>query len=63
MPHVYPHMAPGFPIYSIGARLPRTRLGARFWERMTARFVEPALEQGRDQLNESRRRLGLPPRE
>ena len=29
---------------------------------MNARFVEPALEQGRDQLNESRRRLGLPPR-
>jgi MGT family glycosyltransferase len=63
VPHVYPHMAPGFPIYSIGARLPRTRLGARVWTRMNARLVEPALEQGRDQLNESRRRLGLPPRE
>jgi len=62
VPHVHPHMAPGFPIYSIGARLPRTALGARFWTRMNARFVEPALEQGRDQLNESRRRLGLPPR-
>jgi MGT family glycosyltransferase len=62
VPHVYPHMAPGFPIYSIGARLPRTRLGARIWERANERFVEPALRQGRDQLNESRRRLGLPPR-
>jgi UDP:flavonoid glycosyltransferase YjiC (YdhE family) len=61
VPHVHPHMAPGFPIYSIGARLPRTRVGARFWDRMSARFVEPALEQGRDQYNESRRRLGLPP--
>ena len=61
VPHVHPHMAPGFPIYSIGARLPRTRLGARLWERATARFVQPALEQGRDQFNESRRRLGLPP--
>jgi UDP:flavonoid glycosyltransferase YjiC (YdhE family) len=61
VPHVYPHMARGFPIYSIGARLPRTRLGARLWERANARFVEPALEQGRDQFNESRRRLGLPP--
>jgi MGT family glycosyltransferase len=61
VPHVFPHMAPGFPVYSIGARLPRTRLGARFWARMNARFVEPALEQGRDQYNESRRRLGLPP--
>jgi UDP:flavonoid glycosyltransferase YjiC (YdhE family) len=61
VPHVYPHMAPGFPIYSIGARLPRTALGARMWRRLTERFVEPALEQGRDQFNESRRRLGLPP--
>jgi MGT family glycosyltransferase len=61
VPHLYPQMAPGFPVYSIGARLPRTRLGARFWTRMNARFVEPALEQGRDQFNESRRRLGLPP--
>ena len=61
VPHVYPHMAPGFPIYSIGARLPRTKLGARLWTRLNARFVEPALEQGRDQYNESRRRLGLPP--
>jgi UDP:flavonoid glycosyltransferase YjiC (YdhE family) len=61
VPHVYPHLAPGFPIYSIGARLPRTRLGARFWARMTARFVEPALELGREQFNDSRRRLGLPP--
>jgi MGT family glycosyltransferase len=61
VPHVYPYMAPGFPIYSIGARLPRTRAGAGMWERATARWVTPALEQGRDQFNESRRRLGLPP--
>jgi MGT family glycosyltransferase len=61
VPHVYPHMAPGFPIYSIGARLPRTRAGAELWERATARFVNPALELGRDQFNESRRRLGLEP--
>ena len=61
VPHVHPHMAPGFPIYSIGARLPRTRVGARLWERATEHFVTPALEQGRDQFNESRRRLGLPP--
>jgi MGT family glycosyltransferase len=61
VPHVHPHMAPGFPIYSIGARLPRTRLGARFWSAATRRFVDPGLAQGRDQFNESRRRLGLPP--
>jgi MGT family glycosyltransferase len=61
VPHVHPHMAPGFPIYSIGARLPRTRLGARMWQKATDHFVTPALEQGREQFNESRRRLGLPP--
>jgi UDP:flavonoid glycosyltransferase YjiC (YdhE family) len=61
VPHVHPHLAPGFPIYSIGARLPRTRLGAWLWERATEHFVTPALEQGRDQFNESRRRLGLAP--
>ena len=61
VPHVYPHMAPGFPIYSIGARLPRTRAGARLWERLSRHYVDPGLEQGRDQLNESRRRLGLEP--
>ena len=62
IPHVYPHMAPGFPIYSIGARPPRTRAGAHLWSRANRRFVEPALAQGRDELNESRRRLGLEPR-
>jgi MGT family glycosyltransferase len=61
VPHVHPDLAPGFPIYSIGARLPRTRLGTRLWERATERLVRPALEQGRDQFNESRRRLGLDP--
>ena len=61
VPHVHPYMAPGFPIYSIGARLPRTRAGAALWRRMSARYVTPALEQGRDQFNESRRRLGLAP--
>nr|MDP9384411.1 glycosyltransferase [Actinomycetota bacterium] len=31
VPHVFPHGAPGHPPYSIGARLPRTRAGARLW--------------------------------
>jgi MGT family glycosyltransferase len=61
VPHIHPHMAPGFPIYSIGARLPRTRFGARFWEAATRKYVDPGLEQGREQFNESRRRLGLAP--
>lgn len=62
VPHLFPATAPGFAPYSIGARLPRTRAGAFFW----ALFEQPldrGLRQGRDELNETRRRLGLPPLE
>ena len=31
IPHLYPVTAPGFPPYSIGARLPRTAPAERFW--------------------------------
>lgn len=31
IPHVFPEASPGFPIYSFGARLPRTPLGRAFW--------------------------------
>jgi UDP:flavonoid glycosyltransferase YjiC (YdhE family) len=60
VPHVFPYLAPGMPPYSIGARLPRTRLGARLW-RLTDRLVALGLEQGRREYNECRARLGLPP--
>jgi len=60
IPHVYPHGDPGHPPYSVGARLPRTRAGARLW-RATERMVAGGLEQGRQQYNECRRRLGLGP--
>ncbi|HEU4657507.1 MAG TPA: nucleotide disphospho-sugar-binding domain-containing protein [Capillimicrobium sp.] len=58
IPHVDPRPAPGFPPYSMGARLPRTRLGAAGWD-LLARYVHRALEHGRDELNETRGRLGL----
>jgi len=61
VPHVYPWVPPGHPIYSIGARIPRTALGAALWSRANERFVVPSLEEGRDQYNETRRRLGLDP--
>src|SRR4051794_41604909 len=38
VPHVHPDLPPGFPPYSIGARLPRTRLGAALW-RSTDRLL------------------------
>jgi UDP:flavonoid glycosyltransferase YjiC (YdhE family) len=60
VPHVYPDLAPGFPPYAIGARLPRTSLGRFLWRR-TDRLVARGLEQGRREYNECRARLGLPP--
>jgi MGT family glycosyltransferase len=59
IPHVYPQGEPGFPIYSFGARLPRTRLGHAFWRRAYGP-VQNGLERGRTELNDTRRRLGLP---
>ncbi len=60
IPHVHPAAASGFPVYSIGARLPRTAAGRAFW-RVLARPVARGLELGRNELNETRRRLGLHP--
>jgi MGT family glycosyltransferase len=62
VPHLYPVTAPGFPPYSVGARLPRTRAGYALWSAFE-RPLETGLRQGRDELNETRRRLGLAPLE
>jgi MGT family glycosyltransferase len=59
IPHVYPESEPGFPIYSLGARLPRTALGRAFWRR-AHRPVQNGLELGRNQLNHTREQVGLP---
>ncbi len=59
VPHVYHPSEPHFPIYSIGARLPRTAAGRATWRR-TQRLVERGLELGRRELNGTRARLGLP---
>jgi UDP:flavonoid glycosyltransferase YjiC (YdhE family) len=60
IPHVHPAPAPGAPPYSFGARLPRTALGKRVW-RLCDPLVALGLEHGRRDLDEARRRLGLPP--
>jgi UDP:flavonoid glycosyltransferase YjiC (YdhE family) len=60
VPHVHPDLPPGFPPYSIGARLPRTSVGAALW-RATDRLVAIGLERGRREYNECRARLGLGP--
>jgi UDP:flavonoid glycosyltransferase YjiC (YdhE family) len=60
IPHVDPRSEPGWPPYSLGARLPRTAVGRRLWG-AAARVTGAGLEHGRRELNETRRRLGLGP--
>jgi UDP:flavonoid glycosyltransferase YjiC (YdhE family) len=60
VPHVFPEAGPGFPIYSFGARLPRTAAGRGFWERAHLP-VRRGLESGRLALNHTREQVGLPP--
>jgi UDP:flavonoid glycosyltransferase YjiC (YdhE family) len=60
VPHVHPDLAPGFPPYAIGARLPRTAVGRALW-RATDPLLARGLEQGRREYNECRARLGLGP--
>lgn len=60
IPHVDPRTEPGFAPYSLGARLPRTPLGRRWWSAFDP-LVGRGLELGRRELDETRRRLGLPP--
>lgn len=60
IPHVFPEGEDGFPVYSFGARLPRTELGRRGW-RLAHWPVSRGLASGRDALNRVRGQVGLPP--
>ena len=60
IPHVYPVQQPGMPLYSLGLRPPRTGFGRVAW-RATGPLLGMGLRRGRDELNETRGRLGLPP--
>jgi MGT family glycosyltransferase len=59
IPHLDPRMPAGSAPYSSGARLPRTGLGRALW-RGADPLLRRGLALGREQLNETRRRLGLP---
>ncbi len=59
IPHLNPEAERGFPIYSFGARLPRTALGRRLWHHAHLP-VRRGLESGRQALNRARERVGLP---
>jgi UDP:flavonoid glycosyltransferase YjiC (YdhE family) len=60
IPHIDPRGDSGFAPYSVGARLPRTEAGRRFW-RLLDPLIGRGLALGRAELNETRARLGLPP--
>jgi MGT family glycosyltransferase len=62
IPHVHPHGPPHFPIYSLGARLPRTAAGRALWRRAQP-LIDRGLQLGRNELNDTRARLGLEPLE
>jgi UDP:flavonoid glycosyltransferase YjiC (YdhE family) len=59
IPHVLPTSEAGLPPYSIGARLPRTRLGRRAWGALQP-LLRRGEERGRDELNAARAQVGLP---
>jgi UDP:flavonoid glycosyltransferase YjiC (YdhE family) len=58
IPHVFPQGESDFPIYSLGARLPRSAVGRALW-RHAQRPVARGLELGRIELNRVRAALGL----
>jgi UDP:flavonoid glycosyltransferase YjiC (YdhE family) len=62
VPHFYPPTAAGVPPYGLGAMAARTPLGRAFWH-ATAHPMSRGVERGRHELNETRRRVGLPPLE
>jgi len=59
VPHVFPYSEPDFPVYSLGARMPRSAAGRALW-RLSAGAVRAGLERGRRELNVVRAQLGLP---
>jgi UDP:flavonoid glycosyltransferase YjiC (YdhE family) len=62
IPHIYPVQERGLPFFAIGALPARTRLGRQAWA-WTDRFLERGLVRGRDDMNEQRKTVGLPPSE
>jgi UDP:flavonoid glycosyltransferase YjiC (YdhE family) len=59
VPHFYPPTPPGLPPYGLGAMPGRGPHGRALW-RALARPTRVGVERGRRELNETRRRVGLP---
>ena len=60
IPHIYPVQEPGLPFFAFGAMAPRTPVGRAMWRRALPMLIR-GLEQGRDEMNESRAAVGLEP--
>jgi MGT family glycosyltransferase len=60
IPHVYPVHEPGLPFFAFGMQPPRTPVGRALW-RGAQPVVESGLRRGRDEMNETRAAVGLPP--
>jgi MGT family glycosyltransferase len=60
IPHVNPVVSPGFPPYAFGARMPRTPVGRGIWH-VLSRPIGAGLRRGRDELNDTRVKVGLKP--
>ena len=60
IPHVYPASEPGMPPYALGARLARTAAGRALWRSLDGP-MQAGLRRGREELNDTRAQLGLPP--
>jgi MGT family glycosyltransferase len=60
IPHVYPVHEPGMPLFAFGAQFPRTPVGRVMWRAWTP-VLTTGLRQGRREMNETRRAVGLKP--
>ena len=60
IPHVYPVTDAGMPFFAVGAMPPRTPVGRALW-RAAMPALGVGLRRGRDELNQSRQVVGLPP--
>jgi UDP:flavonoid glycosyltransferase YjiC (YdhE family) len=59
VPHIYPLPIPGLPPYGLGVMPPRRPLARAVWGALS-HLTDSGLQRGRRELNETRRRVGLP---
>jgi UDP:flavonoid glycosyltransferase YjiC (YdhE family) len=60
IPHLYPVEGRGLPVFAVGARPARTPVGRVGW-RLLGGVTAVGLRRGREELNQARELLGLPP--